>query len=177
MRVLYGIERVPRTLAPDDPRLPAVELGPVPLRLNSVPLPAVAWGADPGSHAGRRAALEAWLLAQCGDYNATLRRAVLCLLDAMEDGMDEAAIAADLARFDGLYLPEDRFWSAPRPLPRAWWQQGGEWRHAELAIWDGAVLHALDIRREAALPAICREFWRETSLPMSPFRRDLVGGR
>ena len=169
-RVLYGLERVPRTMAADDPRLPSVVLGSEPLRLNTVPLPRDAWGADVSTHAGRMAALEAWLSAQCGDYNINLRRAVTQVLGAMQAAMNLSEIAADLARFDGLYQPQDRFWSAPRPLPRAWWFSDGAWQRADLAIWDGARLHAIDIRT-LELPPICREFWREAVLPMSPFRR------
>ncbi len=172
MRLLYGMASVPRSLAPDDPRLPSVQLGPEPLRLNTHPLPPEAWGRDPGSHAGRVAAIEAWLLAQCGDYNANLRRAVQALLRAMADAMDLAAIGQELARFDGLYQPQDRFWSAPRPLPRVWWMQDGAWQRADLAVWDGAALHRIDINT-GTLPPICCAFWRQNALPMSPFRRDL----
>jgi hypothetical protein len=166
MRVLYGIERVPATMPADDPRLPSLELGTEPLRLNTVPIPRDAWGADVASHAGRMAAVEAWLLAQCGDYNKALRRAVSQTLVMMQNALDLPAITAEFARFDGLYQPQDRFWSNLRPLPRAWFQRDGVWQRADLAMWDGATLHALDIHN-LSLPTICPD----SLLPMSPFRR------
>ena len=182
MRVLFGLERVPRTLAADDPRLPAVELGPEMMRMSTIPLPVEAWGGDVGSHSGRRAAYTAWLVAQAGDYSAALRRALLRYLDAIDAALlaAEAEIAAGLARFDGLYQPQDRFWSAPRPLVRAWWQQGAGWQRADLAVWDGQTLSALSATQINAaehplslLPTRCAAFWREPGLPVSPFRRVL----
>ena len=166
MRVLYGIERVPASMPTDDPRLPAVMLGPAPLRLNTIPIPRDAWGVDVASHQGRTTALEEWLHAQCGNYNNTLRRAVSQTLAMMRDAMDLPAIATELARFDGLYQPQDRFWSSLRPLPRAWFVHDGAWHRVDLAMWDGTRLHALDIHN-LMLPTISPD----TALPMSPFRR------
>ncbi len=182
MRALFGLERVPRSLAADDPRLPAVELGPEMLRMNAIPLPVEAWGGDVGSHAGRRAAYTAWLVAQAGDYNAALRRALLRYLDAIDEALlaAEAELAMDLARFDGLFQRQDRFWSAPRPLVRAWWREGDAWLGADVAVWDGVAITALSAAQINAaedvlglLPERCAGFWREVGLPVSPFRRVL----
>jgi len=166
MRVLFGLAQIPRSLALDDPRLPALDLGPEMLRLNTQALPVSEWGADVASHAGRRAAVLAWLQAQAGDYNNVLRRRVAAYFDAVdaEIAAHEAEISATLARFDGLYAVQDRFWSAPRPLVRAWWQEegAGAWQRAELVFWDGVLLTP-----EAPLAS---GFWREAELPRSPFR-------
>ena len=180
--MLFGLDRVPRSLAVDDPRLPAVELGPQMLRMHSVPLPVEAWGDDAGSHAGRRAAYTAWLLAQAGDYNVALRRALTRMLDAFDAAIlaAEGEIASDLAGFDGLYQPKDRLWSAPRLLPRAWWLAGDVWSRADIAVWDGLSVTALTAAQVNAapdvlglLPSACAGFWRQGGLPMSPFRRVL----
>ena len=165
MRVLFGLAQIPRSLAADDPRLPALDLGPEMLRLNTQAVPVSDWGADVASHAGRRAAMLAWLQAQAGDYNNALRRRIAAYFDAVDADIaaHAAEISAALARFDGLYAVQDRFWSAPRPLIRAWWQEGaGAWQRAELAFWDGA-------RLTADAPPSCG-FWREPELPCSPFR-------
>ncbi len=180
MRLLFGLERVPASMAEDDPRLPSVELAQTPLRLNSLPLPQAAWGADVASHQGKVAATTAWLQAQCGDYNAGLRRAVARVLDAYAAQIDlhRAEIAADLARFDGLYRPEDLLWSALRPLPRAWWRQGGQWQRADLAFWDGRHMHAVlpravDGDAWGVVAPFAGRFWQANGLPMSPFRLPL----
>ena len=83
-RILYGLDRVPATIAAEDNRLPGVDLSPAPLRLNSVPLPAAAWDTGAGDHAARIAAVRSWLLAGCGDYNEALRRGITRYLDAVE---------------------------------------------------------------------------------------------
>jgi hypothetical protein len=180
VRLLYGLDRLPRTLAADDPRLPAVDLGPAPLRLNSVPLPAAAWGSGGADHAARIAALRSWLLASCGDYNGALRRGVTRYLDAVSAHLEQErdALAAGLAPYRGLYGVEDWSWSALRPLPRAWWQQGGTWRYAELAFWDGdAVIAASPAAFEDGdLPEAFRHFWIGQTLPVSPFRRPFPPG-
>jgi len=165
MRVLFGLAQLPRTLAVDDPRLPGVELGDAMLRLNAHSLPVAEWGADVATHAGRRAAMLAWLQGQAGDYNNARRRQIAAYFDAVDAELaaHEAEIAASLARFEGLYAVQDRFWSAPRPLVRTWWQdEAAAWQFAELAFWDG-----MSLTPEAPLAS---GFWREPALPSSPFR-------
>ena len=98
-RLLYGLDRLPTTMAADDPRLPAIDLGAVPLRLNSEPLPPAAWGDGGADHTARMAAVRSWLLAGCGDYNGALRRAVAQYLDAIAAHVEHHrdALAAGLA--------------------------------------------------------------------------------
>ena len=131
-RILYGLDRLPATLAADDDRLPSVVVSATPLRLNSVPLPVTEWGSGDADHASRMAALRSWLLANCGDYNEALRRGVTRYLDAIavHVALHRYALDADLARFHGLYQAEDWCWSALRPLPRAWWRDDGDWARA-----------------------------------------------
>jgi hypothetical protein len=174
-RVVYGLDRLPNTLAADDPRLPAVDLDAVPLRLNSWPLPVGAWDSGAPDHAARMAAVRTWLLASCGDYNAALHRGVNYYLDAIVAHVEEHrdALAADLARYHGLYRVEDWCWSALRPLPRAWWRQDGAWMRADLAFWDGNEVIAMwsgDFA-DGELPASFQHFWIGEVLPLSPFRR------
>jgi hypothetical protein len=174
-RILYGLDRLPCTLAVDDPRLPAVDLGAAPLRLNSVPLPAAAWDAGAADHAARMVAVRSWLLASCGDYNAALRRGVTRYLDAVAAHITHHrdTLAAGLARFHGLYRPEDWCWSAPRPLPRAWWRQDGAWLRADLAFWNGNEVIAMRAQdfETGELPVPFQHFWNGETLPVSPFRR------
>jgi hypothetical protein len=173
-RILYSLDRIPSTLSQDDPRLPAVDLGAHPLRLNSIPLPPAAWG-DGADHAARMEAMRSWLLASCGDYNGSLRRAVTHYLAAIaahvEDHRD--VLAAALAPFHGLYQPEDWCWSALRPLPRAWWSHDSSWTRADLAFWDGNEVIAVQPRDFEAgqLPDPFQHFWTGQILPVSPFRR------
>lgn len=175
MRLLFGMDRLPATLSADDSRLPAVQVGRAPLRLNSLPLPVEAWGAGWTEHAARMAAVRAWLLAACGDYNAALRRGVTQYLDAVETHVAQHgdALTADLAQFHGLYRAQDWCWSALRPLPRAWWQQDGVWVRADLAFWDGNAVIAMQARDFATgmLPVRFQHFWAGETLPVSPFRR------
>ena len=174
-RMLHGLDRLPATLAADDPRLPAVDVGAAPLRLNSEPLPPEAWDTGAADHAARMAAMRAWLLAGCGDYNAALRRGVTHYLDAVEAHVarHRDALAAGLARFHGLYRAEDWCWSALRPLPRAWWYQDGAWQRAELAFWTGNEVVAMRAGDFATgeLPVAFQQFWAGEILPVSPFRR------
>jgi hypothetical protein len=174
------LDRVPSTLAADDPRLPAVDLGASPLRLNSVPLPAAALDSDATDHASRMAAVRAWLLADCGDYNEALRRGVSRYLDAVTAHVarHRETLAVGLARFQGLYRPEDWCWSALRPLPRAWWRQDGTWAHAELAFWNGTAVIAMPPRdfETGELPIPFQHFWIGQTLPVSPFRRAFPAG-
>jgi hypothetical protein len=174
------LDRLPATLAADDARLPAVDTSAAPLRLNSVPLPAGAWGAGAADHAARMLAVRSWLLASCGDYNAALRRGVTRYLDAVEAHVRDHhdALAADLARFHGLYRPEDWCWSALRPLPRAWWRRDGEWTRADLAFWNGNEIIVQGARDfdTGELPAAFRLFWTGETLPVSPFHRPFPTG-
>jgi hypothetical protein len=174
-RVLYGLDRLPSTLAADDARLPSVVLGAAPLRLNSVPLPADAWDAGGADHVARMAAVRSWLLASCGDYNAALRRGITRYLDAVAAHVThhEEVLSAGLARFHGLYRAEDWCWSALRPLPRAWLHQDGAWARADLAFWTGneiIVMGSRDFDTGELAPAFQR-FWIGEALPVSPFRR------
>lgn len=185
-RILFGLDRLPGTLAADDARLPAVAVGAVPLRLNSLPLPADAWEAGASEagaadHAARMAAVRSWLLAGCGDYNAALRRGVTRYLDAVAAHVEahRDALAAGLRRFHGLYRVEDWCWSALRPLPRAWWCQDGAWAHADLAFWNGEAVIAMRARDfdDGALPVTFQRFWDREILPVSPFRRAPPAGQ
>jgi hypothetical protein len=168
MRLLWGLDRVPRGIPRDDPRLRGVELGPAPLRLNTEPVPAEIVPADT-THEARWAALAQWLEAACGDYAVTRRRAVAAYLDFVRAELNahRAELADRAARFDGLYAAEDWAWSALRPLPRAWLGDDGP---IDLAFWDGARLHRLDLAAPR-FPDACRFFWRAELLPSSPFRR------
>jgi hypothetical protein len=158
-----------------------VVLDAAPLRLNSVPLPADLWGLGGADHAARMIAVRAWLLASCGDYNEVLRRGVTHYLDAVAAHVrrHHDALAAGLARFHGLYRVDDWFWSALRPLPRAWWHDGDGWRRADLAFWDGNEVCAVQPRDFAAgqLPPRFRRFWAGQVLPVTPFRRAVAAGR
>ncbi len=169
-RILFGLDRVPASMDPGDPRLPGVAAGSGPLRLNTVPLPAEAWP-EATDHAARWAALRTWLVASCGDYNESLRRAVARYFDAVAAHVAEHR--AELPRFDGLFAAEDWMWSAFRPLPRAWWRVGETWSRAPLAFWNGRGVIALtpaDIPG-GGLPPGLGGFWRGQVLPVSPFRR------
>lgn len=184
LRILYGLDRLPSTLAADDDRLPAVDLGAAPLRLNSVPLPVAAWdaaaGDHPADHAARMAAVRSWLLAGCGDYNQVLRQGITHYLDAIAAHATHHrdALAAGLARFHGLYRVEDWCWSALRPMPRAWWHQDGAWMRADLAFWDGTTVIAMRARDfdTGDLPVPFQHFWNGETLPVSPFRRVFPSG-
>ena len=179
-RLLYGLDRLPSTLAADDARLPGVDLGATPLRLNSLPLPAAAWGSGAPDHAVRMVAMRSWLLAGCGDYNGTLRRAVSHYLDAVAAHVahHRDTLAAGLAPFHGLYRVEDWCWSALRPLPRAWWQRDGAWQHADLAFWNGNAVIAMRPQDFGSgdLPVAFQRFWQDQALPVSPFRRTFPAG-
>ena len=161
-------------------RLPAVDLGAAPLRLNSVPLPAAAWGSGGADHAARMVAMRSWLLAVCGDYNGALRRGVGRYLDAVAAHVEHHrdALAAGLAPFHGLYRVEDWCWSALRPLPRAWWQQDGAWQRADLAFWNGNAVIAVRPQdfEPGELPVAFQHFWQDQTLPVSPFRRAFPAG-
>ncbi len=173
MRVLYGLDRVPQTLSPDDPRLPSVMLGAEPLRLNTVPLPPASWGGGE-DHAARMAAMLAWLQAGCGEYNGASRRFMATYLeDVARHVVDHRAVLEEkLAPFAGLYRVEDWCWSALRPLPRAWWLVENIWHRADVAFWDGRCLVSVGRGHRPDLAA----FWDGQILPASPFRRILPAG-
>ena len=190
MLIPYGLDRVPR-----DPRLRCVEVSERPLRLNSEPVPADAMPPATGDHAARVAAAQEWLESQCGDY-APLRRQFIAAyfrfvavqIDAHRDELRER-----LKPYDGLYAPEDFFWSALRPLPRGWVPVGDQYLAADIVFWDGTRAIAIDLSaRESdrravllgagiavhrgepsALPEQFRQFWDDEALPSSPFRRAL----
>ena len=171
-RILYGLESLPRD--PDNPRLPAVTAGPAMLRLNSLPLPADMAPEEP-SHAARVSALRDWLLRQCGDYAGDRRRFVEAYLHWVVAALAAARadIAATIVRFDGIYAPQDFFWSAPRPLPRAWLNHEGEWRRFDMLFWDGARALEVDcaLPPDMQMPRPLQRFWEGEALPKSPFRR------
>ncbi len=179
-RLLYGLDRLPSSIAHDDPRLPGIALTPRPLRLNSIPLPPDAWPAtaSPGAtdHAARMAAYGDWLATACGPYDRAARRFMAHYRDsvAAHVARHAAALEIRLAPFHGLYRVEDWCWSALRPLPRAWLADG----RADIAFWDGT--HAIPITLadlpagdliETILPPVFRCFWNTQKLPISPFRR------
>ena len=149
-----------------------------------------------------------WLASQCGDYAPLRRRFITTYFAfvAAEVDAHRADLAADLARFDGLYTADDWLWSALRPLPRAWLAGPNGPLLAEIAFWDGAQplaieLSARETPRQTALsqagfpvlrvgpdvladpvalgpllPAQFRGFWRGQTLPASPFRRPILRG-
>jgi hypothetical protein len=205
-RILFGLDRLPRTMDADDPRLPGVPATGGMLRLNTEPLPAAAQAELAGvGPAAQVAALRRWLDGQCGDYAAGRRRFVAVWLDwaARELAAHRAELAAALARFDGLYAPEDFLWSAPRPLPRAWLPGpdgpvfadlafrtedgplavlpgatagGAALRAAGGAVWriDPEVLAGGPAALAAVVPPSLGRFWSGERLPRSPFRRALA---
>ena len=135
-RILFGLDRLPRTMGADDPRLPGVAASGGVLRLNTEALPAAAMEGVATDHAARMAALVRWLEGLCGEYAAVRRRFVAsyCAMLGASVAARREELAAGLARFDGLYAPEDWVWSAPRPLPRAWVPGGGGMVFAEVAF-------------------------------------------
>ncbi len=136
-RILFGLDRLPRTMGADDPRLPGVPASGGVLRLNTEALPAAAMeGAAGVDHAARMAALVRWLEGLCGEYAPLRRRfvALYCEMVRAAVAARREELAAGLARFDGLYAPEDWVWSAPRPLPRAWLPGAGGMVFAEVAF-------------------------------------------
>ncbi len=176
MRVLYGLDRLPRSV--DTSRLPAVTLGAAPLRLNSVPVPPVVLAGAGAGHAGRMRAARAWLHAACGDYAGARRRWIDSYLDWAEAAVSDAPA---LDRYGGVYEPEDWLWSALRPLPRAWLPGAGH--SVDFAFWNGQILTAVCLGTATDLPETADvqrvgPTWRPDAayclgeiLPRSPFRR------
>jgi hypothetical protein len=180
----YGVDRLPR-----DPRLRCVQVNDQPLRLNTEPVPADAMPTAIGDHAARVSAARSWLEDQCGEY-APLRRQFIAayfhFITAEIDAHREELIER-LRPYDGLYRPEDFFWSALRPLPRGWVLAGEQYLPADIVFWDGSQPIAIERNadKHRALLAVgitvCRapeelpfhRFWTEQPLPSSPFRRPL----
>jgi hypothetical protein len=202
LRIPFGLDRLPRTLRTDDPRLPGVTVGGDKLRLNSEPLPAEAMVSAAEDHAARVAAMKLFLRGLCGDYAPQRLRFVDCYLDCMAAHLDahRDEVAHGLQRYDALYAPEDWLWSALRPLPRAWLPGEGGAVLVDFAFWDGTRAIAIDVggSQQAAGVALCRvtpdmlmgdplallavlpdgfhSFWRDQMLPASPFRRPIPLG-
>jgi len=202
MRLLFGMDRLPRSMTLDDPRLPGVALNAAPLRLNAEPLPVEQVAAGQGGHAARMAAAEAWLVAACGSYAPLRQRFVAFWLRfaAAHVASHQGELVERLRRFDGLYAPEDFVWSALRPLPRALLPVPDGVVPVDAAFWDGtrivAVLlgsapdisapgvtacrlSAAELERDPEtvvterLPAGFLRFWQSETLPVTPFRRAL----
>jgi hypothetical protein len=202
-RIPFGLDRLPRTLQWDDPRLPGVTVGGAKLRLNTEPLPADAFTQTAGGHAARVVAMKQFLRGLCGDYAPLRQRFSDCYIDCVAAHLathrDE--LARDLQRYDGLYAPDDWLWSALRPLPRAWLRRETGMVPVDFAFWDGTQAIAIDLgngRETAAGRVVCRVtpdvlagdplalleilpdcfrcFWRAQKLPASPFRRPIPRG-
>ncbi len=202
LRIPFGLDRLPRTLHPDDPRLPGVSVGGETLRLNTEPLPAEAMPLAAGDHTARVSAMKRFLRGLCGDYAPQRLRFVDCYIDCMAAHLDahRDELMRGLQRYDGLYTPDDWLWSALRPLPRAWLRVGGNMVLVDCAFWDGTQAIATDLggaqpgsgigtRRITpdvmvgnplalldALPDNFRCFWRGQIVPSSPFRRPIPRG-
>jgi len=151
-RIPFGLARLPRSIGHDDPRLPIAAAGTKPLRLNTEPLPPAAMPDAVLDHAARVVAMQEWLISLCGDYAPLRRHFILNYFAflAVELHTYEVSLAKDLARYDGLYTPDDWLWSALRPLPRAWlpsaaFRGPGNMLPAEIAFWDGAEPLAIEL--------------------------------
>jgi hypothetical protein len=201
-RIPFGLDRLPRTLRPDDPRLPGAVVGTDKLRMNTEPLPAEAMESATGNHAARVTAMKQFLRGLCGDYAPQRLRFVECYIDCMTAHLDahRDELRRDLQRYDGLYAPEDWLWSALRPLPRAWLPADTGMVLVDFAFWDGTQAIAIDVsgaQRKTGivvcriapdalagdpcaplemLPNAFRCFWRDQKLPVSPFRRQIPSG-
>ena len=202
MRIPFAMDRLPRGLSADDPRIPGVTVGAEPLRLNTEPLPAEAMASATGDHAARVAAMRSYLHSLCGDYAPVRLRFADVYLDAVAAHVDahRDEVGRALQRFDGLYAPEDWLWSALRPLPRALLRGNGGMAGVDFAFWDGTRAVAIDLGSGRdppgiavcrvtpamlageplallhALPDVFRDFWRGEVLPRSPFRRSIPVG-
>ena len=121
-RIPYGLDRLPRTIALDDPRLRCATVGDEPLRLNSEPVPQDAMPLVIGDHAARVAAAIDWLTGLCGDYAPLRRQFIAAYFSVIATQLEahRADLVERLNPYDGLYAPEDFLWSALMPLPRGW---------------------------------------------------------
>jgi len=205
LRIPFGLDRLPRTIALDDPRLRCVVVGEDRLRLNSAPVPPDAMPLATGDHAARVAAATEWLISLCGDY-APLRRQFIAsyirFIAALVDA-HRTELAERVRLYDGLYAAEDFLWSALRPLPRGWVPAEDRLLPADMVFWDGTqhiaielgaretdrqrTLLAADVatlriepaefdRLDAILPRGFHRFWDCEALPLSPFRRPIPQG-
>jgi hypothetical protein len=179
-----------------------VTVGGQPLRLNSEAVPAEAMPLATGDHAARVAAATAWLESQCGDYAPLRRQFVAAYLRfvAAQIETHRAELAARLARYDGLFAPEDFLWSGLRPLPRGWVPVGERHLPADVVFWDGTQAIAIELaaretekqkalqaagvvvhriappafdRMGDVLPDRFHRPWDGETLPSSPFRRPI----
>jgi hypothetical protein len=201
VQIPFGLERLPRTTDPNDPRLPAVAVSAGKLRLNSAPLPQDAVMLASTDHATRIETVTRWMGGLCGDYNpnrqrfiAAYFRSITAHLNAYGDELIER-----LRRYDGLFQPHDWLWSALRPLPRAWLPADAKLLPCDFAFWDGERPIAVELAAQetertralgaaglevrcvapgmldgdilGALPDGFRWFWRSEVLPSSPFGR------
>jgi hypothetical protein len=205
LRIPYGLDRLPRSIALDDPRLRCAVVADEPLRLNSEPVPPDAMPLATGDHPSRVAAAKEWLESLCGDY-APLRRQFIDAyfrFVAAQIEVHREELVTRLEPYDGLYTPYDFLWSALRPLPRGWVSAGGQLLAADMVFWDGAQLMAVELaardtdrqralltagvtvhridpsmfaRLDAILPPTFSRFWEGQPLPSSPFRRAIPYG-
>jgi hypothetical protein len=147
LRIPYGLDRLPRTIALDDPRLRCAGGGDGPLRLNSEPVPADAMPLATGDHATRVAAAIEWLASLCGDYAPLRRQFIASYFGFIAAHLDahRTELAERAKPYDGLYTPEDWLWSALRPLPRGWVPSAGALLSADMVFWDGAQAVAIEL--------------------------------
>jgi hypothetical protein len=160
VRIPFGLDRLPRSIGVDDPRLPTAPAGVSMLRLNTEPLPLATMPEAINEHTVRVAAAQDWLISLCGDYAPARRRFIVAYFAflAAELDLSRTRLIEHLAGYDGLYTAGDWLWSAPRPLPRAWLPGPDGLIPAELAFWDGMQpiaieLSARDTSRQVALEA------------------------
>jgi hypothetical protein len=167
LRIPFGLDRLPRTIALDDPRLRCVVVGEDPLRLNSEPVPADAMPLAIGDHAARVAAAIEWLASLCGDYAPLRRQFIASYFGFIAAHLDahRAELVERAKPYDGLFAPEDWLWSALHPLPRGWVPVHSGLLPADMVFWDGSravaiELSARETEREKALRAagvlVCR---------------------
>lgn len=201
-RIPFGLDRLPRTLQPDDPRLPGAVVGTDKLRMNTEPLPAEAMESAADNHTARVSAMKQYLRGLCGNYAPRRLDFIECYIDCMAAYLDahRDELTRDLQRYDGLYALEDWLWSALRPLPRAWLPADTSIALVDFAFWDGTQAIAIDVSgtHEKAGIVMCRiapdalagdpcalldmlpdgfrRFWRDQNLPVSPFRRAIPRG-
>jgi hypothetical protein len=160
LRIPYGLDRLPRSIALDDPRLRCAVVDDEPLRLNTHPVPQDAMPLTTGDHAARVAAAIEWLGGLCGDYAPLRRQFVAAYFRAIATQLEakRAELVERLKPYDGLYAPEDFLWSALMPLPRGWASVGERLLPADIVFWDGTRLIAIELaaratEREKALRA------------------------
>jgi hypothetical protein len=202
LRLPYGLERLPRNLALDDPRLRCVVVGKEKLRLNSEPVPADAMPLATGDHSARVAAAIDWLASLCGDYAPLRRRFIAAYFDFIATHLEQhrSELTERLKPYDGLYAVEDFLWSAQLPLPRGWIPVQDRLLPTDMVFWDGTQPMAIELapreterqkalqannvavcriephsfdRLDEILPLQFRRFWDGVTLPSSPFRRPL----